>query len=169
MSIQIRLDAGALNALFPEGSQARVDLQACVIAEFTKKLFRQYMPDEAVKTIEAEAKKLGEELTRGISLARQDITRRAEEECGLARYSTRSGSWGSKQTTVDLTPETVKQIKQQAESAFGTQVDKHATDVINERIAKLTAPGSQYDRYIERTLSEALNKSVLQKVQAALG
>jgi len=38
MTTQIRLDAGALNALFPEGSEARVDLSRAVIAAFIERL-----------------------------------------------------------------------------------------------------------------------------------
>ena len=39
MTTQIKLDTNAMNALFPEGSEARVKLQTAVIANFTEKLF----------------------------------------------------------------------------------------------------------------------------------
>ena len=37
MSVIIRLDVNALNALFPEGSESRVELQNSVVAEFARK------------------------------------------------------------------------------------------------------------------------------------
>ena len=35
--MELKLDFKALEALFPEGSEARVRLQQCVIEEFTRK------------------------------------------------------------------------------------------------------------------------------------
>lgn len=70
MSIQLRLDAAALATLFPEGSQARVDLQQAVVAEFAKKHIKpsaaglQAMVDKArVEAVAEVMKELG--LTRG--------------------------------------------------------------------------------------------------------
>lgn len=166
MSIQIRLDAGALNALFPEGSQARVDLQACVIAEFTKKMFRQYMPDEAVKAIKREADKMQEQLTEGIRLARQDITQKAAIECGALRL--KEGDRYNK-PSVELAPDTIKKIRDNIAHALEGELDKQAAEIIQARVRQLTTIGGQYDRYIDLKVKEAVNAAVLQKVQQALG
>ena len=55
MAVQLRLDAAALAALFPEGSEARVELQRAVVQEF---LNRHINP----KTLGAEAR----EVARGL-------------------------------------------------------------------------------------------------------
>lgn len=63
MTTQIKLDASAMNALFPEGSEARVNLQNCVVAEFIRKNVENYLKadtrdavNDAVKLLFADGK-----------------------------------------------------------------------------------------------------------------
>lgn len=59
MSIQLKLDAAALAALFPEGSQVRLELQQAVINETVRKIVdrelsktRDYISTQCKKTVE---------------------------------------------------------------------------------------------------------------------
>ena len=45
MSIQLKLDTNAVESLFPEGSEVRVQLQNAVIAEMTKRLYDKAMKE----------------------------------------------------------------------------------------------------------------------------
>ena len=46
MSVQLKLDTGAVNALFPEGTQARVDLQQCVMMNIARANLSKAMRDD---------------------------------------------------------------------------------------------------------------------------
>lgn len=49
--MKVQLDTNAMNALFPEGSEARVQLQNAVIANFAGKIKDKYLNDEVVKAV----------------------------------------------------------------------------------------------------------------------
>ena len=54
--MKIQLDTGAMNALFPEGSEARVQLQNAVIANFARNNLDKYISQEMKKTVEQVAR-----------------------------------------------------------------------------------------------------------------
>ena len=51
--MKIQLDSSALAALFPEGSDARIELQRCVIAEFTRRSLAKDMNASIANTVAA--------------------------------------------------------------------------------------------------------------------
>ena len=49
--MKVQLDTGAMNALFPEGSEARIQLQNAVIANFAYKMQDKYISNEVRKVV----------------------------------------------------------------------------------------------------------------------
>jgi hypothetical protein len=69
MSIQLRLDAPALAALFPEGSTARVDLQNAVMAQFINHYLKpNIVTAEVLKQVEAAKSVAVSEVMRALSI-----------------------------------------------------------------------------------------------------
>lgn len=69
MSIQLRLDAPALAALFPEGSTARVDLQNAVMAQFINHYLKpNIVTAEVLKQVEAAKSVAVSEAMRALSI-----------------------------------------------------------------------------------------------------
>jgi sugar phosphate isomerase/epimerase len=71
--MKIQLDSAALAALFPEGSETRVQLQNAVIAEFTRRHLKLHAEDtqkridsEVRKTIKEALEKEGVDVTYGL-------------------------------------------------------------------------------------------------------
>lgn len=70
MTVEIKLDTNAMNALFPEGTEARVNLQKAVIANFAKTNLKpsQVVQKEVMAEIDKEAKKITEEVLRELQV-----------------------------------------------------------------------------------------------------
>lgn len=57
--VELKLDTAAVNALFPEGTQARVDLQQAVINNITKNLLSKHIDQDIKDKVVEAAKELG--------------------------------------------------------------------------------------------------------------
>lgn len=75
MTILLRLDADAMNALFPEGTKARVDLQQAVIAEFMRKHIKPGL--------------LGAKVIDQINIAKDEMVQKVLHDHGVC-----SDTWG---------------------------------------------------------------------------
>mgnify|MGYP003542794378 CR=1 FL=1 len=62
MSIQLKLDTNALMTLFPEGSEARLELQQAVLNEAAKRSLKGITQQELVKAISPAVTKIKKEL-----------------------------------------------------------------------------------------------------------
>lgn len=141
MSIQLRLDAAALAALFPEGSQARVDLQQAVVAEFAKK----YIKPSAAG------------LQAMVDKARAEAVAEVMKELGLSR-----GAYSS--NPVKLSDGVKYEIDQAARAA----VREHSRERI-EDYAKNAAATTAHDAkvLVSRLVDEEIRASIRAKVQEA--
>lgn len=83
--MMLRIDASALATLFPEGTQARVDLQNAVVAEFIRKNFRDAALGEDVR---AKLEAARTDALAEVKLARAAIMSSAIEAAGLKRDRT---------------------------------------------------------------------------------
>lgn len=143
--MMLRLDAAALAALFPEGSQARVDLQNAVVAEFIRKNFRDAaLGDDVRKKLEsARADALTE-----VDRARQLIMSGALEAAGLKK-----DSWGGWK----LSDEGQRAVKDAAQSV----VRAAAVEA-----AEAAMPGVQAK--VEDTVRVRLNQIIDSEARAAV-
>lgn len=97
MSIQLKLDAAALEALFPPGSEVRVELQNAVIAEFLRKNIKPSL--------------MGGPTMAAVAKARETVTQELLKEHGVIK-----GTWGE----YKLTPEAVNALRVEVKAAVSS-------------------------------------------------
>lgn len=121
MSTVIRLDTNALNALFPEGSEARIELQRAVVAQFVQANIRG-------KTIGAEVEKI-------VGNAKDQAVRDALKELGV------TPGWGG--SGVTLSDSFKRQLHDEARSAtqfrVTEQINRAADEVAGRVLGRLQA------------------------------
>lgn len=163
--IQLKLDQAALNSLFPEGSEARLNLQNACIAQFTKNIFERHMPEAAIEQMKKETAAFAERLATAIAGARQDIINQAAADSGLVTL--KSGGHFSKPVAV-LSEETIAQIKGQVVSHMNEEVRAVTTAAIEERVKAYVEHPGRFDAHIERVVRDRLGESIVAKVAAAV-
>jgi hypothetical protein len=151
--ILLRINAQALEALFPEGSQARVDIQASVIDEFTRKYIKpSSMPESVVAKL---------------SETRMDFERRIDNEVKEAlkkeglydlilsrtRIPPSVASKIHEQALQAVTDLITSSVRAQLEQAVVAATEKLASE-IESRMAKTLAIE------VERRVSEAVNSRI---------
>jgi valyl-tRNA synthetase len=141
MSIQLKLDASAMLALFPEGSEARLELQQTVINEVVRKVID--------RELSATRKHIGEQCKL--------IVEQALHVEGLA-----SKLWNG----VKLSEETEKRLQSQARDAATTAVSKAMYEAMAPLIADMDA---RIKRYADGELQARLNVMAKAALRGALG
>lgn len=141
---EIKLDTQALNALFPEGSEARVKLQNAVIFNFVSKNFK--------------TNTFGKEVEQYIIKAKTEMTLKVYEAAGLKK-----GEWSGwaiphdsalgKEITLNVRNAMSDQIrsdllayvetcrgtiKHDVEVAVGKLIDKEVADLLKARLKAIT-------------------------------
>lgn len=155
MTIILRIDQSGLNALFPEGSTARLDLQNAAIAQFQKNIFEKYIPANVADTFRTEANKIGRHVQDEIECMRGEIIRQAQIDAGLT-----SASWGRATLTDGVKTVIALQVQAAFESAAQAAIDNH--------IQKLAEGGGRFDSYIDTKVAEAVQGAIIRKVAQAI-
>lgn len=140
MTIQLRLDADALASLFPEGSEARIELQRAVVAEFARKHLGKLVPEEV-----------------------QTIVRKAQKEAvtEILREYRIVNQWGN--ATSELTESFKTTMKAHVRDAVSAEINtslKLQIDSINKDLLN-TMPS-----YIERQVEVKTNEMIATAVRA---
>lgn len=139
--MQIRLDTAALSALFPEGSEARVELQSAVMAEFVRKNIKPgAMGTDFQAVLVGEARNLADQIKRGIADAKHSVFK----EIGVAMPRS---EWDQ----VQLNQQQLQAIRNAAREA----VSNALTEVINERIQ---FHATKLEGTISHNIEAALNR-----------
>jgi hypothetical protein len=120
--VKIQLDTAAMDKLFPEGTQARVDLQTSVIAS----LAGRYL-------------KPGAELEKSLKEHQQKAVNQACAEFGLKR-----ATWGN---GFDLTAMASERIKEQAMDTVNTQIRNIVNTQLKETLEGIDARIQQRINY----------------------
>lgn len=81
-NILLRLDSSALNALFPEGSEARIDLQQAVISEFVKKHIK---PGALGPGVLRELETVRADVLSEINRAKEEMAQKVLKDQGVIR------------------------------------------------------------------------------------
>lgn len=140
MSVQIKLDAAAVASLFPEGSEARLELQQAVINETVRKIVDR----ELAKTrqlVEAQCRRVAEE-----ALASAGIT---------------SKLWNG----VKLSDETEKRLKAQALEAANNAMSVALARAMEPLVSDLDA---RIKKYAEGEMQFRLNAMAKEALRHAL-
>lgn len=140
MSIQLKLDAAAMAALFPEGSDIRLELQQAVINETVRKLVDRELTATSA-FIERQCK---------------SIVEQALLTAGLA-----SKVWQG----VKLSDETEKRLKAQATEAATNAVSKAVYDAMAPLVADIDA---RIKRYADSEMQVRMNAMAKQAMRDAL-
>lgn len=147
MSITIKLDTPAMNALFPEGSTARVELQSAVLAEIVSRNLKPAWVGEAVTS----------QIKAAQSLAVTQVLR----EMGFIT--------SSYNTNLSIPDALRLKFKEEARAAVAAEIAPLIREAVNERSADIAA-GARFDitRMVEAKLNDEINAQVKTKVLAAL-
>jgi hypothetical protein len=176
MTVALKLDAGAVSALFAS-EEAKLDLQQAVIAEICRRLFENYINKDVLKVIQAV---FGGEANTLIDLVKENETfkSRFEKMFENALINVKKDAWRGDSYT--LKPEAKKKlddalaaqvaallkdyalrgedlIQKAAEAAFERVQEKamaNIDDRINRKIGAIT--NAEIDRRVEVALTTAL-------------
>lgn len=153
--MQLKMDMAALAALFPEGSEARVELQNAVVAEFVRKNIKPgAMGADFQKVLVGEARNLADQIRRGIADAKHSVFK----EVGVAIPR---DEWSG----VTLTDQQKTAIRNAAHTAISDEAKATFQKYIDERVEKL---GPQIEREVDRRVGEAIEKEVTRRIAARL-
>lgn len=176
MSIALKLDAGAIAALFAS-DDAKLELQQAVIAEVCRRMFENYINKDVLKVVQAV---FGGEANTLIDMVKENETFKArfEKMFETALVNVKKDAWRGDSYT--LKPEAKKKLEdavqaqinalmkqygiqgeqlvlKAAEAAF-LRVQEKALDNIDDRINRKIAAitNAEIDRRVELALSTAL-------------
>jgi hypothetical protein len=153
MSIQLRLDASALAALFPEGTEARVELQRAVIAEFAKQHIKPSMVTYNVQAIVDAAKKTA------VADALRDL-----------KLSTGFGS------NFELSTQFKRQVHERAAESVNAlvrdqvavSIKAHTVNVQAHVDVQMKGLKASITKMVDGVTDEFINKAVKERFEAAL-
>lgn len=165
--IKLQLNVAALNLLFPEGSTARVELQAAVVKSFAKNFI-----GKLIMSPETEAfiiSQFQEEKDKVDSLLNEEIRRIGDtylRECGGFRnYDSRV--LGFNRINVALNDEAKKLIQIQATDAVDRYLNgawrAALTDEIAKRVAEITN-GPEFNSDLVKLIEKQVRQGVLKKL-----
>lgn len=146
--LQLRLTVEALNALFPEGSTARVELQSAVMSEFVRKSLK---PNA-----------FGEEAAAQIDRARGDALAAIKRACtDSADNALRDVGVKAQYGSVTISGATAERIH--------TDVRRAVHEQISEKISALVATATDKLRgTIEHDAQAAVNRMINAEIAAAV-
>jgi hypothetical protein len=137
--MQLRLDSQALAALFPEGTQARVDLQSAVIAEFCRK---------HIKTAA-----LGPEVQTQIEVAMKDAN---------THFLSAAGILHGRFSNVVLSDEVKRKISEAASEAVQDGIRKAITSEVESMRVNVEA---RVQRAVDNMVASTVDKQVYKRVK----
>lgn len=153
MTIQLKLDVAALNTLFPEGTEARVELQSAVIAAFTRKHLKETALGNDVHKAINEAKR---EILENLEQAKREVQIQTLKELGLRKDWAGSFIMLGNENTL---------IRSLISAAVKEALNSEIRNTIAESITK------QIERHrgtIQHDIQVALNRIVVEEVTEAV-
>ena len=133
MTTHIKLDTNALSALFPEGSEARVKLQDCVIANMADTLLNKQhdrIISQVASKLEAHSKSLQNETNSMI--ANYDWGRAYSLKEETVKLITEQVNYLTQESVKDLVKETVELDKTFVEDLVKTRTKWHYDNLVNK-------------------------------------
>lgn len=153
----LKLNTSVLNALFPEASEARVQLQQAVLAELTRATIKGAITGDLAEFL----KRFTDEVNKGI-----------DKKGIVESFFTSSGSYWNR--TIDLKPDTAitKALTQAATSAIEQQFFNALENAAEARVQLYIDQLESKVEYavkqrIDRLTSDAINARVTAAVDAA--
>lgn len=145
MTITIKLDTPSMNALFPEGSEARVELQKAVLANFCASALKPSW--------------LGAAVISAVELAKAEAIKTVLREMGAL------SGYGSTLTIPDALR---LKFKEEAKAAVESSVAPLIKEAVLERTQKISdGVAFEVGRKVNTYMEEAINEVVRVKLQKA--
>ncbi len=163
--MKLSLDATALNALFPEGTEARVELQQAVLGNFVKNMFSKSMPKEVKEYVEGIITEHRNMLDSAITEGKNAVMLKAAADYGAVKIET---GYLGQPPRATFTPEFNQKLRDEVRTAISGEFSPIVTAAVKSRVDELLADGSKYDQYINRQIQGPLNTGILAKVTEAL-
>jgi hypothetical protein len=138
MPIILRLDAGALEKLFPAGSEMRVELQNAVVAEFTRKHIKNVLDITIINPIVEDVKK---KMQDQIDATCKDLVGTVSQ-------------WGNPK--VRLNPELLTTLKLKV----AEQVNAQVTEVTAQALVE----GGPIMKMVEKRIQESLKYKITDEI-----
>lgn len=150
---KIQLNVDALAALFPAGSEARVELQQAVIAEFMRKHIKESAlgPDIQLRIDNARRDAFHE-----VERAQESVTAQVLTEYGVSK----SNNWGS---SVTVKGEAKEAIEREVRNNFDNLVRTQLSEAITAKLASMKA---DIDRISEARIQQLVDKEITTAVKA---
>lgn len=140
MTVSIHLDVQALNALFPEGSEARAQLARGVIENFIRNNLKP--------------QSLGQEVRDLIEKARKEAVTEALRTLGVSQ------SWGG---GVSLSDSFTRKLREQATESIQAEITKEVDRVRAEVIGRIDM---RLESSLRGTLDDRIQRAVRERVEA---
>jgi hypothetical protein len=172
MTIALKLDAGAVSALFAS-DEAKVDLQQAVIAEICRRLFEKYISKDVLKLVEAV---FGGEANSLVDMIKENETfkKRFEQMFETALINVKKDVWRGDSYT--LKPEAKKRLDDAVSTQISALMKEYA--ITGEQMVAAAAQAAfervnekamaNIDDRINRKISAITNEEIDRRVQAAL-
>lgn len=155
MSIELRLNPEALAAMFPEGTEARVELQKAVVFEFVKRNLRVASLGPEVERAIRDAMNDSQRISKGVVEQAQAAVL---GELGLKK----AGAWGD---TYELQPGARNEVYVKVKAAFDERVNETITSCIDRRMRKLEA---EIETEVQKRLDAIVEVLTVDVVRAKL-
>lgn len=148
MTIELKLDTAALSALFPEGSEARVNLQQACTENFARRHFRG----------------LGEDVLRRLDVFRAEALAEIE-----SKYTTQKNGWGPQVLSDSLREKMAAEVEKSVNQCFSDQVNACVAKAIDEfdlesKIRRLL--DSQIENFANRAAQRLVEERFKQAMKA---
>lgn len=154
--IQLKLDTQAVNSLFPEGSQARIDLQAAIIKNVVDSVIGKKVSPEIDNRISAEVNKQMGHMDIG-QLVRDHFKRYAENR------------WGHR-TIIDANPSGVRELAAKVKETLKTECDSIIQEIVQdiqkEAIKNLKDNESFFIQRVTQNLESNVRQSIVKQVNS---
>lgn len=152
MSVDIKLDTNALKALFPEGTEARVNLQSAVIQNYAKPILKG-CTDRITQEVLSELR-----LSLETGKLRKEILEQAKEE--IAVFWTASGGYSPVYQLTEAGKEKIAAL-------VSEQVDVMFRAAVNEKLRTFTEKtDALLNSYASRMTDQELEARLDSKLEA---
>lgn len=154
--IQLKLDTQAVNSLFPEGSQARLDLQAAIIKNVVDSAIGKKVSPEISGRISEEVEK---------QMGCMDIGQLVREH--FKKYA--ENRWGYR-TLIDANPGGVRELAAKVKETLKTECDSIIQEIMNdiqkEAVKNLKNDESDFIQRVTKNLEATVRQSIVKQVNS---
>ena len=169
--MKFQLDTKAMEALFPEGSEARVELQRAVIANFAKRIKDQHVSDLVRQEVYKE--------THGIAEPRE-LARLMNE--ALKREFDKIGQWGAHTNLNEhsdiaqamrsyvgrLQYELMADLRKEHETLMKSTLESRVSALVEQAQEELAKVETELTTRVRANISRQMNDIIKQELKKAL-